>query len=437
MNKEIPEEIMSLCSKKVLFARARLLQKNGFYGLLLMHMRFSLSYECEKATANNDYLVFSPEFLMKLEDTELEYVLMHLVTHVALQHYSRAEGLNRKLFFKACDIVVNSNILKSKNMDLNSISIQSEGGVQPHLAPDGSEGHLHSAQEIYEMLLMKEYDSTDESEDDSEEKSDGSSNDIEDGDSQSTGGTDNTRGHGWDNHTSEISGIEDVDYIEDEWKHRIREASEKTERRNSIMKLEGSRSCGHVPAFFERILQQMRNPLINWRIVLNEFIQEEIMDYSFSPPDRRYDDSPFYLPDFNEKDERVKDILFMVDTSSSMKDEVISDCYYEIKGAIDQYDGKLEGWLGFFDADVKEPKPFSDITEFMIIRPEGGGETSFQCIFDCVNHHKDEIEPTCIVILTDGYAEFPDETVSNEIPVLWIIYSSDVIPPWGKCVVIK
>ena len=127
----------------------------------------------------------------------------------------------------------------------------------------------------------------------------------------------------------------------------------------------------------------------------------------------------------------MEKILFMIDTSGSMSDEEITQCYSEIKGAIDQFGGKLEGWLGFFDATVTEPQPFTDEEEFVAIRPKGGGGTRFDIIFDYV---RDEMEepPVSIVILTDGFAPFPDSRLAMEIPVLWIINNEDVTPPWGK-----
>ena len=42
--------------------------------------------------------------------------------------------------------------------------------------------------------------------------------------------------------------------------------------------------------------------------------------------------------------------------------------------------------------------------------------------------------PRAIIIITDGFAKFPDEKVSNGIPVFWIISDSDVEPPWGECI---
>ena len=162
--------------------------------------------------------------------------------------------------------------------------------------------------------------------------------------------------------------------------------------------------------------------------------REKICDYSFSPPDRRFQDSPFFLPDFNEmgKNDNVSDILFFIDTSGSISDNDMTAAYSEIKGAIDQYDGKLQGWLGFFDAAIIEPKPFSSFEEFNVIKPAGGGGTDFQIIFEYVNQHMKEKEPNCIIILTDGYAPFPKEELANDIPVLWLINNQDVTPPWGK-----
>ena len=119
-------------------------------------------------------------------------------------------------------------------------------------------------------------------------------------------------------------------------------------------------------------------------------------------------------------------------TSGSMSDDEITQCYSEIKGAIDQFGGKLEGWLGFFDAVVVEPKPFTDENEFITIRPEGGGGTRFDIIFKYVAEQMEEEPPISIVILTDGCAPYPKEQEAHGIPVLWIIDNEDVPPPWGK-----
>ena len=122
----------------------------------------------------------------------------------------------------------------------------------------------------------------------------------------------------------------------------------------------------------------------------------------------------------------------MIDTSGSMSDDMITTVYSEVRGAIDQFGGKLEGWLGFFDACVVEPKAFSNVEEFEVIRPRGGGGTSFESIFKYVNENMSMENIISIVILTDGYAPFPDKSETHGTPVLWIITNEAVTPPWGK-----
>ena len=45
--------------------------------------------------------------------------------------------------------------------------------------------------------------------------------------------------------------------------------------------------------------------------------------------------------------------------------------------------------------------------------------------------------PASIIILTDGYAPFPNQMLSDRIPVLWLLNNEDVNPPWGKIARIK
>lgn len=232
-------------------------------------------------------------------------------------------------------------------------------------------------------------------------------------------------GRVWDDH-SQWGKYEEDDTPRDVWVKRFEDAAEAIKIRDP------SNARGLLPAFAERILKELKKSQTDWRTILNDFIQEEVVDYSFAPPDRRFDDSPFFLPDFNGKEDRVEDILFMIDTSGSMSDDMIAAAYSEVKGAIDQFNGKLKGWLGFFDAAIIKPQPFSDENEFKIIKPAGGGGTDFQIIFEYVFHHMSDKLPASIIILSDGYAPFPLEKLAGGIPVLWLLNNEEVNPPWGK-----
>lgn len=189
-------------------------------------------------------------------------------------------------------------------------------------------------------------------------------------------------------------------------------------------------SSAKDPDVSAKELKELHRAQTDWRCLLSDFVQEDMVDYSFSPPDRRFDDSPFYLPDLNVPEERVENVLFMIDTSGSMSDKMITLAYSEVKGALDQFDGRLCGYLGFFDAAILEPKPFTNEDELSIICPFGGGGTSFTIIFDYVRDL--DKKPSSIIILTDGYAPFPKESDAMDIPVLWLIVNDVINPPFGR-----
>ena len=122
----------------------------------------------------------------------------------------------------------------------------------------------------------------------------------------------------------------------------------------------------------------------------------------------------------------------MIDTSGSISDEMITVAYSEIKGAIDQFNGGLKGWLGFFDAAVTEPVEFVDEESLRSIIPVGGGGTNFHIIFEYVRKFMRYKKPASIIILTDGYGSWPKEKMADDIPVLWLLNNQVAKPPWGR-----
>ena len=445
-------------TKKLILSKMRILASNSFYGLLIAHLKFSLDEACPTAYTDGRKIAFNPSFLESLTEDETDFVLMHEVMHVVLQHCLRGEGYSPEGFNIACDIVVNSNILKSMNDDLRKISIGKE--VLMHLAPDGKEGHLYTAEEVYDMLPKSHKSGAGGEGGGSQNKQSGSSSQNGSNNSQGENNSSQKGSNAQNSKSNSKSGnstnkkssraekgnkaqgntsgdyyvFDDHSYwaegedeeLSDAWAKYFEDACK-------VVAIEDpSNKRGTLPAFAERILKERNKAQTNWREVLDNFVQEDINDYSFNPPDRRFSDYDFMLPDLNEKEDSVKNILFMIDTSASMSDKMITQAYDEIRGAIEQFNGRLEGYLGFFDAVVVEPKQFSSIEELEIIRPYGGGGTKFDIIFKYVNEKMNDPPPCSIVILTDGYAPFPKEEEAMDIPVLWIINNDEVVPPWGK-----
>lgn len=477
---QFDQEVLQI-TKRLQSARQRLLLRYPFYGMLLMHMKFVLDKSCETSYTDGMRMGFHPDYLSKLSDDELEFILMHEGLHTALGHPFRAQAnYDPELFDQACDIVVNSNILDNFGGDARRITLKNFGEAM-HLAPNGKEGYKYTVEQVYEMLMKAAGKSPKKKNEKSQGRGQGEAGteNVGDGKEKVKGKSGNASeddvpiggiGHSASNlppsledliasikakssaiakslenegmaeklqkdqAQREPAQLDDHTFWEgddedgsqkDTWEERLMEISE-------IISSMGGKGRGTVPLAAERLIKKLKNPILDWRTILCDFVQEEICDYSFAPPDKRMEDSHFFLPDFNEKDETAKNLLFMIDTSGSMSDKAITECYSEIYGAIQQFGGKLAGKLGFFDAVVVEPVPFEDEEEFKIIRPKGGGGTSFHVIFDYVRKHMGEELPVSIIILTDGYAPFPDMEAARDIPVLWIINNEAVTPPWGK-----
>lgn len=382
-------------SRMLLTARMRLVMSHHFYGALLMNVTLSVDEECETAFTDHERICFGTEFLKNLSASEIEFVMLHEILHIVLNHCKRGLGYNQVIFNIACDIVVNSTILETFGDDTKKITL-TKYGESIHTVPDGREGRLFTAEEVYAMLLKnKEF-------------------------------TKSVIAIAFSDDHSKWQEEDVAKSAEVVWNQRIKAAAE------TASNMSGS-GANQIPRFAKNLLYQERNRSLDWRTLLREFVEEDIFDYSFNPPDRRFSESGFYLPDYNfdADGEKVKKILFMIDTSASICEKTIYAAFDEIESALSMFSGGVEGWLGFFDGDVKEPVPFENSDELKQIKPFGGGGTSFINIFRYIRKNMSEDPPASIVIFTDGYDIFPKEEEAMGIPVLWIICGTNVKPPWG------
>ncbi len=316
-----------------------------------------------------------------------------------------------------------------------------------YTAPDKTEGYEHDVLEVYNALIklnpqkMKKYELLREMEDlsaQSDAQNDNDNSNEADNDKQNDNGKPisgkgkdgNVKGHSvqFDDHTF----WESADNKEENetWTQRMVDATETANLMAENFSSYSGKGCGAVPLGAQRIVDSLLEPQTNWREVLENFIQEEINDYTFNPPDRRFDDSPFFLPDFNEKETTVKNVVFLVDTSASMSDEAIRLAYSEINGAIEQFGGKFEGYLAFGDTQAYDLIPISGDTDIIELLPKGGGGTDFERPINFVLDKLDEL-PSCMIYITDGECHFPEERITRGVPFLWLI-TTDVTPPWGK-----
>ena len=370
---------------RLLSCRGELVNDHPFFGRLLLRLILGF-VPCSTAYTDMRHIVFDPDFGASLNDEQLKFVLLHEVMHCVLKHCVRGQTLLPGLYNIACDIVVNSLALEI----LGLTKLEIRGRTPMHLAPDGKEGKEYTAEEVYAMLLKK-----------------GAG-----GNGQCPPTLDDH--DGW-------AQIQD-DGLSDVWESWVREAAAHT-----------GGAPGSVPVMMERQLRELtRSPGVNWRQLLADFLRHTRSDYLFEYPDRRYAGGDVILPSFRENvwGESIGRIWVLIDTSGSVSEAGLEQAYAEVAELIRQT-GELEGRLSFFDVFVTEPKEFTNEKELSEIKPVGGGGTSFTAIFESMRKYFPDELPTAVIILTDGYAYFPEEEKAEGVPVLWIMISSPVDAPWG------
>lgn len=412
--------------KKIQESRERLLSAMPFFGLLLMYLKFVAVPGMKKISTNGRCIYFSPDFLEKLHYKEMDYILCHQILHIVCGHIWRDEELAEDDYHFACDIFVNL-ILENYGYDEDRY---------PHLGyiyrklSESVDFHDKSPLEIRDWLPfhLRAFDEATRSKfiKDSEcwwdfKNDNGSVGEIIIDLPEIKGRRNDGQGNGGD----DDSGNADMQ----RW--QVRAMSLATSLFNEDDEKDG---VGQVPDFIQRMITKMKEPVLDWKRLLNNFLQERIADYSFSPPDRRFSDTEFFLPDFNEKEFVTKEILFMVDTSGSVNDDALAAVYSEIRGATEQFSGKLTAKIGFFDTGVTEPMPFERVDDLLAIIPYGGGGTDFRVIFEYVQYELYDKPPACIVVFTDGNGPYPDESRAMGIPVLWILDNNRHTPPWGAVI---
>ena len=384
-------------------ARASLLLQAPFYGSILLRLKLGTA-PCGTACTDMKRLLFDPEFVLRLEERpeELEFVMLHEALHCVLLHPVRGRGKIPLLYNLAADIVVNAEIMNMRWLEEYEV----DGQQVAWRAPDGRSGHLCTAEEIYEMMLDKYRD-----------RMEGGMNAAE----LSAALRSETDGAALDVH--DIWQEMPAPFLsEQEWKRYIREAARIAGR-------------DQLPPLARRILDEVDyEASINWREALQDFLRRsfERFDYTFSPADRRFAETDFLLPAFWETaSEETGKLWFMADASGSVDDRTLTAVVLEIRACLEQLAG-VEGRLSFFDTEVTEPLELRTADDLKDSVPEGGGGTSFYCIFEYLKERAAADLPDAVIILTDGYAQWPPEEEAMGIPVLWVLVDSQEDAPWGR-----
>lgn len=191
--------------------------------------------------------------------------------------------------------------------------------------------------------------------------------------------------------------------------------------------------AGKLPGGAKEQVKKMRHPGDNWINEIMEFCQASLAadDYSWRRPDSHYLQSDIFMPTL--ANDRVGDIVLVVDSSGSMRQDVLARC---ISVAQDVLDVLTPASLRVIECDteVQRDREYlpGDIVHDDIT---GRGGTAFQPLFDYVEQKG--YMPACLVYLTD--LDCSDSPAEPDYPVLWIGYSvrHGRKAPFGRTVLVK
>ncbi|MFE2147280.1 VWA-like domain-containing protein [Streptomyces sp. NPDC059456] len=195
------------------------------------------------------------------------------------------------------------------------------------------------------------------------------------------------------------------------------------------------RTRGRLPAGWQRWAQELLEPTVDWRRALSGAVREAAawaggaVDYTYRRPSRRTPalGGRVVLPSLRRPLPRV---AIVVDTSGSMGEEELAAALGEVTGVLREVGvrGNRVAVLAC-DADVHT---VSRVTSVEQVTLAGGGGTDMRVGIRAALAAAER--PNIVVVLTDGYTPWPDETPSCRLIAALIGADAPQPPAWVETV---
>ena len=106
------EKRINKLKRKLQEARYRLLTREPELAAPLVEMLFVANVDVRRMSTNGSCIYFDASWLEKLGDNSLDFALCHQLMHIRLGHLSRPQFYKGDRFHFACNIVVNSSLIR-------------------------------------------------------------------------------------------------------------------------------------------------------------------------------------------------------------------------------------------------------------------------------------------------------------------------------------
>lgn len=349
--------MMKTAEERITQSRVRLLLNKPFFGQLATRLKLEDASEIiPTAATDGRRFMFNREFIDKLTDGMVDFLVGHEVLHCVFDHMQARGEREKGLYNAAADYNINMTLVEQKIGE----PITSE-------MLDGGEMCLdwkylgQNSYEIYDDLLENRPESS-----------------------------------GMDVHL-EIGGPGDGDGVHVEMSEEERKALADEIKQATI---QAAQSAGSgVPDVIKRMITELVEPQMDWRDVLRTQLESNVKsDFTFMRPSKR--SGAVIFPGM-DRDEELN-IAVALDTSGSISTDMLRDFLSEVQGIMDQYVA-YRIHICQFDTNVYGAELFTSddgrhLSEYEIV---GGGGTDFEVVFKYMEEN--DINPDQLLMFTDGY----------------------------------
>ena len=360
-------------------------------GILMIGDR-TVEDDVPTACTNGRDEMYGREFVSKLSDPELRFVILHENYHKLYRHLTTWKHLYEQdphLANMSCDYVINQKIVDDNK---DTFATMPDMGLL-----DEQFRGMDSAQ-VFNILKQEQ----------------------EQGGGQGRGQGECLDDHDWEG-AQELSDAEQRDLARD-----IDEAIR-----------QGALIAGKLGTGVDRSITDLLKPQVDWREVMREFISTTCSgnDYStWKRPNRRFVSAGIYMP--SGISESVEGVVVAGDMSGSIGQREQSVILTEAK---QMFDTVHPNWVRmlYWDTRVCSDEKYEqhELDDFVrSTKPKGGGGTDVECVPKYMTDNN--IKAQAAIIITDGY--LGRSWGSWNCPVLWVIIDNErAKPPTGVVVHVK
>lgn len=410
-------------------ARWWALTNQPFYGSLVMSLVDVLDNAVPTACTNGKQIRWGTDFLAKLTDEEIRFVLLHETMHCAHQHLWRLPPDKEGNI--AGDFCINRTLESIAN-----IKMPKGGLVCPPEYMDLAEEEIYThltrkSQQPPEQKQDSEEESDPQAENETPEDGNGSSQDDADGPESDGKGSGQEEGSGHGSgppdagncgsfEAPEVTQPQDEDApLQEQWERKVIEAAQVA-----------NATRGTTPADMQRIIDRAKFTPVDWRREMAEFVRNAVSQRNdWSRAARRHAWQSVIYP--RKRADDFATIIFARDTSGSISQTIIADFTAMIESAIAEVGCRAV--VLDCDAEIHAEYRLEPGMECPLIAVGGGG-TSHLPIFEYADHLAEQGEQIAgIVCLTDLETSFPADSAHA---TLWLSTTSHKAP-FGRTVKIS